>query len=80
MNAEQLEKWAESCQFWCYESRAFVIRRDDLRALFAGKVLVPVSLLQKKVISGFSDEYSIAFHDGRNELIDEIAASQEHGK
>jgi hypothetical protein len=53
---------------------------DDLRALFDGKVLVPVSLLQKKVISGFSDEYSIAFHDGWNELIDEIAASQEQGK
>jgi hypothetical protein len=45
MNAEQLEKWMASCQFWCHESSAFVVSKDDLRELFAGKVLVPVELL-----------------------------------
>jgi len=46
MNAE-LEKWAASCQFWCHESSAFVVSKDDLRELFAGKVLVPVELLKE---------------------------------
>jgi len=50
---------------------------EKLRAEFAGKVLVPVELLEKKVINKYSDEYSMAFHDGWNELIDDITASQE---
>ena len=76
MNTEQ---WIEENEFDVNDSsngdECFVVEADKLRALFKGKV--PVELLEKKVINKYSDEYSMAFHDGWNELIDDITASQE---
>jgi hypothetical protein len=43
MNTEQLEKWIKENEFnQIAGEKPFVVRSEDLRALFDGKVLVPV--------------------------------------
>ncbi len=45
MNAEPLEKWLDEHEYQPDHFLGTVVRLQDLRALFAGKVLVPVELL-----------------------------------
>ena len=60
MNAEQLEKWIEVNSEWAdkvyerhanFQSTKKYVCVDDLRELFAGKVLVPVELLESAAIA-----------------------------
>jgi hypothetical protein len=48
MSVEQLEKWIKENEFnQIAGERPFVVRSEDLRALFDGKVLVPVDTSDK---------------------------------
>jgi hypothetical protein len=72
MNTEQLEKWiAENC-FCAGEcsSGASVVAPNDLRALFAGKVLVPVEPTPEMVaVTGYHSGHCVVEPIDRAQLL-----------
>jgi hypothetical protein len=64
MNAEQLEKWLEDHLLVADNIGEYVVSEYDLRALFAGKVLVAeVPMISEKMKAECMGEFSVKSHE-----------------